>query len=212
MLHALGVALGSRRKAESSVSRSHVNTSAGSRIYSDMTYGAVVQQLQRLAALRPDLARLTTTQAEYGLPSVGVCSNADGTRSACLVHVLEITNHSSAARDVERPQMLVSGALHGDERVGITTALELSRWLVERYDADPWARRLVNTRTVLVMPMANAIGVEQRRREELSYDPNRDFPYVQARRRPLDARRAASVPALRAWRHAPAHARGATSW
>ena len=52
-------------------------------------------------------------------------------------------------------------------RVGPATALALSRWLVERYDADPWVRRLVDTRTVLIMPMTNAIGVEQNRRDEL---------------------------------------------
>ena len=83
------------------------------------------------------------------------------------------------AADPDRPEVLISGALHGDERVGPATALALSRWLVERYDTDPWVRRLVDTRTVLLMPMTNAIGVELRRRDELGIDPNRDFPYDQ---------------------------------
>ena len=76
--------------------------------------------------------------------------------------------------------MLISGALHGDERIGPVTAMALSQWLIERYDSDPWVRRLVDTRTVLIMPMTNAIGVEQRRRDELGVDPNRDFPYDQS--------------------------------
>ena len=50
---------------------------------------------------------------------------------------------------------------------------------MERYDRDPWVRRLVDNRVVLVMPMTNAIGVNDRRREELGIDPNRDFPYDQ---------------------------------
>jgi hypothetical protein len=76
--------------------------------------------------------------------------------------------------------VLISGALHGDERIGPATALALSQWLVERYDSDPWVRRLVDTRIVLIMPMTNAIGVERRTRAELNIDPNRDFPYDQA--------------------------------
>ena len=97
----------------------------------------------------------------------------------CKTHILEITNRTSLSHDSERPEILISGALHGDERIGPATALALSRWLVERYDSDPWMRRLVDTRTVLIMPMTNAVGVEQNRRDELGVDPNRDFPYDQ---------------------------------
>ena len=82
-----------------------------------------------------------------------------------------------AAADPGRAEYTL--ALHGDERVGPATALALARWLVERYDSDAWIRRLVDTRTVLIMPMTNAVGVDQNTREELGIDPNRDFPYDQ---------------------------------
>ena len=107
------------------------------------------------------------------------CREASGRSAPCKTHILEITNRTSLPNDRERPEILISGALHGDERVGPSTALALARWLVERYDTDPWMHRLVNTRTVLIMPMTNAIGVEQNRRDELGIDPNRDFPYDQ---------------------------------
>ena len=97
-----------------------------------------------------------------------------------MTHKLEITNRSSLALEPARPEIFISGALHGDKRIGPATALALSRWLIERYDTDPWMRRLVDQRTILVMPMTNAIGVEQRRRDELGIDPNRDFPYDQS--------------------------------
>ena len=143
------------------------------------SYGSAVVELTRLATLRPDLASLSTAQALYELPTAGTCRNADGSRSACLTHVLEITNRATLAADPERPEVLFSGALHGDERVGPVTTIELARWLIERYDVDPWVKRLVDTRVVLCVPMTNAIGVEQLRREELGIDPNRDFPYDQ---------------------------------
>ena len=144
-----------------------------------LPYGSAVVELTRLATLRPDLASLSTAQALYELPTAGTCRNADGSRSACLTHVLEITNRATLAADPERPEVLFSGALHGDERVGPVTTIELARWLIERYDVDPWVKRLVDTRVVLCVPMTNAIGVEQLRREELGIDPNRDFPYDQ---------------------------------
>ena len=148
--------------------------------YSDISYASGVAEMLKLARLRPDLASLSTTQALYNLPTVGTCSNADGSRSACQNYVLEITNRSSIAGDPERPEVLISGALHGDERIGPATALALARLLVEQYDTDPWARRLVDERTVLIMPMTNALGVESRRRDENGIDPNRDFPYDQS--------------------------------
>ena len=75
--------------------------------------------------------------------------------------------------------MLISGALHGDERVGPLATLHLAKWLLGRYDVDPWARRLVNTRRLLLVPAANAVGFATRTRNELRNDPNRDFPFQQ---------------------------------
>ena len=127
--------------------------------YSDISYASCSSELLRLARERPDLASLSTTQALYGLPTAGECGDASGNRAPCQNFILEITNRTSLAADRDRPEILISGALHGDERIGPSTALALSRWLVERYDSDDWVRRLVDTRTVLVMPMTNAIGV-----------------------------------------------------
>lgn len=148
--------------------------------YADVSYAGVAAELHRLSLARPDLARLSTAQKLFGLGTAGECKGTDGKRGPCVVHVLEVTNHSSAAARPGRPQVLISGALHGDERIGPATALALSRWLVRRYDTDAWVRRLVDTRVVLIVPMANAIGVESNTREELGIDPNRDFPYDQA--------------------------------
>ena len=92
-----------------------------------------------------------------------------------------MTDHATLGEEPERPDVLISGALHGDEQVGPVTTIELARWLIQRYDTDEWARRLVQTRRLLLVPMTNAWGCANRRRDELNRDPNRDFPYEQAR-------------------------------
>tara|TARA_B110001452_G_scaffold179887_1_gene151019 strand:+ start:394 stop:1845 length:1452 start_codon:yes stop_codon:yes gene_type:complete len=149
------------------------------RAFTYFSYSQGVAEMLRLASTRPDLASVSTAQMLFGLPTAGQCTNADGSKSACLNHIIEVTNRTSAASDPERPEVFISGALHGDERVGPLTALELARWLVERYDSDEWVRRLVDTRIVIIMPMTNAVGWELSRRDEMGIDPNRDFPYDQ---------------------------------
>ena len=74
---------------------------------------------------------------------------------------------------------LFSGCLHGNERVGPTTVVELARLLAENYyyGENEWLKRLVKTRSIYIMPSANARGYYQNTREENGIDPNRDFPY-----------------------------------
>ena len=106
--------------------------------YTHLTFAALVREVRNLAASYPHLAVAWTAQERYGLATAGQCG-----RTACEVWVLELTHRASLERHPERPDVLVSGALHGDERVGPLVTLELARWLLHRYDTDPWARRLV---------------------------------------------------------------------
>ena len=82
-----------------------------------------MHQLQREA---PSLVTLWNAQAEYGLPSPGDCGS-----TPCEHWFLTITNNSSEAVDrellvntpSERPQVFISGNLHGDEKVGPMTLI-----------------------------------------------------------------------------------------
>jgi len=147
-------------------------TQAPSRRFGYYSYGAAAALLQSIASQNPSLASLSTTQATFGLPPVGKCKDDHGVEGPCLNYVLEVTNRTGgeAARKA-RPQIYISGALHGDEQVGVVTALELCRWLTERYYTDEWVRRLVDTRTILISPMTNAIGSAAHTRTELGIDP-----------------------------------------
>jgi hypothetical protein len=116
---------------------------APGRRFTYYSYGAAAALLQSLASQYPLLASLSTTQATFGLPPVGKCREDHGVDVPCLNYVLEITNRTGSEADRRaRPQIYISGALHGDEQVGVVTALELCRWLTERYEFDPWVSRL----------------------------------------------------------------------
>lgn len=149
-------------------------------VFHDYTYGQAVALMEHVAKSRPDLVSLTTAQSRFGLGTAGTCTGSDGSRGPCLNHIVTITNKSSHASQPLRAAVYISGALHGDERVGIMTALELCRWIVSRYDSDPWMKRLVDKRVIVLTPMTNAVGAATRTRSELSIDPNRDFPFDQS--------------------------------
>ena len=55
--------------------------------------------------------------------------------------------------------------------------------LIENYEsgANPWLRRLLDTRSIFIMPNANALGYHDNVRTENGLDPNRDFPYGKSR-------------------------------
>ena len=85
--------------------------------------------------------------------------------------------------------MYVSGALHGDERLGPHIAYYLVELLVSNFGKDPDITDLLKRREIIVTPMTNAVGFYHNEREErlsgearhygYSADINRDFPYNQ---------------------------------
>ena len=45
--------------------------------------------------------------------------------------------------------------------------------MLEMYSRDAWVRMLVDTRNIIIVPAANALGYAKNRREENNVDPNR---------------------------------------
>jgi hypothetical protein len=62
---------------------------------------------------------------------------------------------------------------------GKTGGDEVKDVLLRRRRRLLWMYRMVATRSVTIMPAANALGYYQNRRGEGTRDPNRDFPFVQ---------------------------------
>ena len=152
--------------------------------YQQMSYGDIVTRIEALKGAYPKWIKVTTAQEAYGVSDELTCSDSPFVKNAatCLNYILQITNFATLP-DPERPQVFFSGALHGNERVGPVAVIELATFLldhVSRNDGHEWIKRLVHTRDIYIMPMANAHGYFNHAREENGIDPNRDFPYLQS--------------------------------
>mmetsp|Transcript_16788 Transcript_16788/g.37751 ORF Transcript_16788/g.37751 Transcript_16788/m.37751 type:complete len:736 (-) Transcript_16788:43-2250(-) len=164
-------------------------------------YNSIVDGMKRLADDYPNFVTLTTSQGRYGLPKAGSTSNH-------ILIIEDKNRHSSAiGKKLSKslPEVFFSGALHGDERNGPTVTYETARLLVlsaacnsggdeisiktacrelSRHKSTPWAvpwlARLVSTRRIVIVPMANALGFKRKTRAENGIDPNRDFAFDQS--------------------------------
>jgi len=145
-------------------------------IYKYLDYASIVDRLHSLKAEFGDLVDIYTTQQKYGLSSAGKCY-INGPDKDCDVWVIRITNKLKFTQNT--PQVFFSGTLHGNERVGPTTVVEFATLLLRSYSRDAWAKRLIDTRAITIMPAANALGYSQNVREENGVDPNRDFAWDQ---------------------------------
>ncbi|KAG1703771.1 hypothetical protein DVH05_006786 [Phytophthora capsici] len=161
------------------------------------TYAEMSKYLLELNSTFPDVVQVSVAQETYALPYPEElqCIVDDKTEATepCKQFVVHLTNHSTLASDPERPEVFISGALHGNERVGPNAAIELIALVAHatsRYGTDEsvkptldtqrWLKELVNSRNVLVTPMTNAFGYSHNRREELTVDPNRDYNYMRS--------------------------------
>ena len=184
--------------------------------YADQTYPRsyrllpsieIHQTIVQLGKDYPNFIKVRTSQDAFGLPSAGTSSDCpfDGANVGCLNYfgtIQDYVAHPQASASSNRlPTVLLSGALHGDERVGPTTVIETAKLLLKAAACEAngdaacrqvlkteegisdtqrqWLARLVTSRRIVIVPTANALGYYQNDRFEDGYDPNRDFPYDQ---------------------------------
>ena len=185
--------------------------------YRDMSYDEMVDSVVSLAATVPEYVRVFSGNKAYGvLPASGSCGEK---YVACEQWVVVLTDfatyelrdagresgegledlESSSSSSSSRAEFFLSGALHGDERVGPLATLATLRMLAfgaaketrgtfpdlategeRKALSDPlrsrWMHSLVKNRVVYAMPATNAVGFAKRTRAENRMDPNRDFP------------------------------------
>jgi Zinc carboxypeptidase len=165
------------------------------------------QTIVQLGKDYPNLIAVKTSQDAFGLPSAGVSTDCpfDGTSVGCLNYfgiIQDYVAHPVGSASSNRlPTVLLSGALHGDERVGPTAVMETATLLLKAAACEAnqvttcrqvlttehgitdkqrrWLARLVTSRRIVIVPTANALGYYQNNRFENGYDPNRDFPFDQ---------------------------------
>lgn len=101
-----------------------------------LTSAQIASELKSLAAQYPQFATLYTTQESFGLPAAGSSSDCSfDTSLGCQNYYLTIidsTAHPSNSESAQYlPDVFLSGALHGNERVGPTATLETAKLLLE---------------------------------------------------------------------------------
>lgn len=141
------------------------------------SYGQHVSTMEQLAKDFPAYLELDTAQNRYGLATVGSCPGTP--RDQCLQHILIMTNRETLEAEkprVRRPQIFISGTLHGNELVGPTATVAAAEYMLT-HSTDPWIRHLLDTRITVILPFANTEGFAHSRREENGIDPNRDFGF-----------------------------------
>lgn len=137
--------------------------------YGPLDYNSIKRRFSELES-RCAFIKVTSAQKKYGIEYPDNCNGCE--------HMIVTIGASS---NPTTPQVYFSGCLHGDERVGPVVLTELATYICDNYEEDEWVKRIVNTRTIIMTPMTNAVGYYRNQREEKhskgSTDPNRDFPF-----------------------------------
>ena len=92
--------------------------------YVRLSLDEIVAEMQSLATRYSQFVTYDTSQNRYGLPST--CPSSSFQNTGCYNHLLIISDpiiysHKSGEGQIalqHRPDVFLSGALHGDERVG----------------------------------------------------------------------------------------------
>jgi len=156
--------------------------------YRHLSYAEIREGLYRLARENPRHLEVFTAASRFGLPQRGLCRATvrDATpNKPCEIVIAEVGERPI---DRQRPQLIVVGSIHGDERLGAVVAFNLVRLMMERRRTDSWVARLVKTRLITVVAMPNPLGYDRSMRFEETddvkgpvelVDPNADFPYAE---------------------------------
>ena len=107
------------------------------RAYGEWSLQKIHAKLHEWEQLYPDFVTLTTAQDAYGLPRAGGPEDCpfDEGADGCLNYILTVQDkltHPVGSRSAKHlPAVMLSGALHGDERVGPTVVMETVGLLLE---------------------------------------------------------------------------------
>lgn len=88
---------------------------------------------------------------------------------------LEIPNPPVLDRDLGKPGYLLTGALHGDEKMGTEICLYCIDKLLSGYNEDSQITELINSKVFYVCPLINSSGVHKNTSKD-GIDLNRNFP------------------------------------
>ncbi len=137
--------------------------------YGYFDYNSMVDMLNGFETDYPDLVDLSTAQDVYSIPDC-----VDGYKT----YMLRISNETRVSSST--PEVLFLGGIHGDEKISVSAAMYLAKFLLENYHNDEYLRYLVDNREIYIMPCLNPYGLENGQRlDGDGEDVNRDFSFDQ---------------------------------
>lgn len=110
------------------------------------------EKLQSLAARFPSVMNLSDSEKMFDIAYEVECSSG----KRCMLDIVTLTDNQSPVKD--KVQVYISGALHGNERLGPHASYYLIELLVSNYGVDPYITNLLKTREIIITPMTNAPG------------------------------------------------------
>lgn len=134
------------------------------------TYSVYDSMMHQFAEIHPDICSL---------------SELSTLESGRRILALKISSQVSSTI-TDKPEILCSANIHGDECVGMATTLRLCDYLLNNYD-NPTVKRLIDSTEMWFIPLANPDGMYRdndntignaSRSNANGYDLNRNFPYV----------------------------------
>ena len=155
-------------------------------------------KLYDLAFDFPDLIELTDSEQAFGIKHRVTCANDLSDFDPCVVDIVRLTNKTSTK---PKKVIYVSGAFHGNERIGPNVTVYFLEYFVSQYlngetQVKERFQTLLDNIEVVLTPMTNAPGYRRNHREEKisdeakdrmrsrfgkspedSFDINRDFPF-----------------------------------
>lgn len=106
----------------------------------------IKEELERWASHYPQFVRFTTSQDAYGLPAAGGANDCPFDEGdGCKNYIITIQDFEAYPEGSEEsrhlPEILWSGEVHGDERVGPTAVLEAASLLLSAASCEALPRR-----------------------------------------------------------------------
>ncbi len=145
------------------------------------TYAGVEDEVKKLAESYPSIAKYEV----YGKSKQG--------RN---LFALKISDN--VATDENEPELLISGATHGNEIEGTEVVMKAIRALVTNYGKDQRLTKIVNDHEIFFVPTLNADGYASRSRYDNGVDPNREYAWPE---QPNYVPKAASITAIVSFFH-----------
>lgn len=164
------------------------------RPYAYMSYSQTMSYFRALETQCPDIIQVWVAQDEFPGMLGGNRNQRWGTCEGkpCQTLVARITNKQKLTETT--PEVYLSGAVHGNERIGPLVVTELAGFLCRQYKhGEKDVVRLVDSVSTWITPMTNAEGYANNHRGENGIDPNRDFPYMRDPRKCMVTQTARTV-------------------